>query len=180
MRVLGITASPRRHGNSETILDAALKGACSKGAVVQKIILNDMSVNPFTGSSACRKTGSCRIKDDAPSIIKSIKKADALIVASPVYFGSITAQLKALIDRCQSVWVKKEKRINKKKAIFISVSSSSRRKFFRNSQEIVNNFFAVMGFKPFKHIYAPNLERKGEAAEKKALIKKAFKYGAGL
>lgn len=186
MKVLGIAASPRRKGNSELLLDKVLEGASSSGAKTEKIVLNRLAIRPCQGCGRCRKNGLCYIKDDMQPIYKKLQDADALVVASPVYFGSITAQLKIIIDRCQSVWVKNPLLKNKrqkeklKKGIFISVSGGNNPKFFQNSKEIVKIFFAVLGVKLFKQLYVPDLEDKGEVLERKPILDRAFRYGGKL
>lgn len=186
LRVLGIAASPRRNGNSEILLDKVLAGASSKGAKVEKVILNELSIRPCQGCGRCRKAGVCYIKDDMRSMYKSLQDMDAIVVASPVYFGSITAQMKILIDRCQSLWIKnflsKDKRQKPlyKKGIFISVSGHKNPRFFRNSREIIKIFFAVLGVKLFKELYLPALEHKGEVLKRRAALERAYRYGKSL
>lgn len=186
VKILGIAASPRRNGNSEILLDKILAGASSKGAKVEKVVLNELSIRPCQGCGRCRKKGLCYIKDDMRHIYKRLQKADVIVVASPVYFGSITAQLKMMIDRCQPVWVKnfllknKRQRGRYKKGIFISVSGHSNPRFFRNSREIIKIFFAVLGVKLFKELYGPGLEYKGDVLKRKAMLDEAFKHGEGL
>lgn len=186
MKVLGIAASPRRNGNSEILLDKVLEGASSKGAETEKIVTDELDIRPCRSEDSCRKDGKCFVDDDMGFILKKLKEADGVVVASPVYFGSLPGQLKVIIDRCQPIWVDrfilKKKRIAKteKKGIFISTSSYKRQKFFRNSQEIIGIFFLVLGIEFFKSIYAPNLESAGEVLKKKSLLDKAFRCGAGL
>ena len=106
-KVLGISASPRRGGNAEVLLDAALSGAAGAGAIVEKIILNELCLKPCQACDGCSKTGACIIKDDMRQIYKKVDETDALIVASPIYFGSLAAQAKIMIDRFQPYWVRK-------------------------------------------------------------------------
>jgi len=181
MKIIGISASPRRHGNSETLLDYALMGAHSKGAETEKIILPILDIKPCRGSDACTKKGRCFVKDDMPALMKKIDKADGVIISSPVYFGSITAQLKAMIDRCQPVWVEKyilkKKKRKQKKGAFICVSSYNNSKFFRNSKEIIDVFFHVLDIDFLYRSYFTGLEYKNDAKKNPAFLEKVFRCG---
>ena len=184
MKIIGISASPRRHGNSETLLDHALTGARSKGAETEKIILPALDIKPCRGSDACLKNGKCFVKDDMSALMKKIDKADGVIISSPVYFGSITAQLKAMIDRCQPLWVEKyvlkKKRRKEKKGAFLCVSSYNTNKFFRNSREIVDVFFKVLDIDFLYQSYFTGLESKNDAKDNKSYLEKAFRCGKKL
>ncbi|BCV22076.1 flavodoxin family protein [Moorella sp. Hama-1] len=103
MLVLGIAGSPRRQGNSELLLDAALAGAAEQGATTTKIIVTSLQINPCRGCDYCRR-GHCVQRDDMDSLATLFAGAGALIIASPIFFYGVTAQLKALIDRCQVFW----------------------------------------------------------------------------
>lgn len=186
VKVLGIAASPRQNGNSEILLDKVLEGASSKGASTEKIVIDQLSIKPCQGCGRCHKNGICFIRDDMRRMYKKLQDADAIVVASPVYFGSITAQLKIMVDRCQCIWAKnfllKNRRQKQvfKNGIFISVSGHNKRRFFQNSKEIVKIFFAVLGVVLFKELYVPNLEHKGDVLKKRSILDKAFRYGMSL
>jgi multimeric flavodoxin WrbA len=100
--ILGIVGSPRKGGNTEVMVRAALKAAESLGGVHTDIILMaGRKVSPCKGCHHCWFHGGvCAIKDDASEMIQKMVEADGLIVGSPVYFGSITATLKSLLERC--------------------------------------------------------------------------------
>ena len=97
--VLVLSSSPRRGGNSDVLCDAFAKGAREAGNKVTKIRVADKKVGYCTGCYACQKSGKCVIKDDADAILKKMMASDVIVFASPVYFYSICAQLKALFDR---------------------------------------------------------------------------------
>ena len=99
MKVLGIMGSPRIGGNSDILLDDALAGAEKAGAKVEKIILDKKKISGCKDCKKCNETGLCVIKDDMPEIHKKILEADAIIHSVPVYFWSMTAQMKAYLDR---------------------------------------------------------------------------------
>lgn len=99
MKVLGIMGSPRVGGNSDILLDDALSGAEKAGAAVEKIILDRMKIFGCKDCKKCNETGLCVLKDDMPDIHTKIVEADAIIHSVPVYFWSMTAQMKAYLDR---------------------------------------------------------------------------------
>jgi multimeric flavodoxin WrbA len=99
MNVLGIMGSPRVRGNSDVLLDDALAAAEKAGAQVEKIILDRKKISGCKDCKKCNETGLCVIKDDMPEIHTKILAADAIIHSVPVYFWSMTAQMKAYLDR---------------------------------------------------------------------------------
>jgi multimeric flavodoxin WrbA len=99
MKVLGIMGSPRIGGNSDILLDQALAGAREAGAEVEKIVLNLKKISGCQDCKKCNQTGICALKDDMPEIRQKILEADVVIHSGPVYFWSMTAQMKAYLDR---------------------------------------------------------------------------------
>lgn len=104
MKVLGIMGSPRVGGNSDVLLDDALAGATKAGAQVEKIILDRLKISGCKDCQKCNDTGLCVLKDDMPEIHKKILEADAIIHSVPVYFWSMTAQMKAYLDRWSALF----------------------------------------------------------------------------
>lgn len=105
--VLGIAGSPRRHGNSEQLLDACLAGAGDAGAPAVKIAVRDYGVAPCQGCNACSLTGECVQRDRMDEIYPMLDAAAAIVVASPVFFATVPAVLKAVYDRCQPYWARR-------------------------------------------------------------------------
>jgi multimeric flavodoxin WrbA len=99
MKITGISGSPTAGGNNEKILGIALESAEKNGFEIEKIFLSNRNVLPCTDCGACKKGKECPIEDDMEEIYPVLENSDALIVTTPVFFGSISAQLKALIDR---------------------------------------------------------------------------------
>ncbi|MGN0867614.1 MAG: flavodoxin family protein [Oligosphaeraceae bacterium] len=102
--VLVISASPRKGGNSDLLCDQFLRGAQEAGHRVEKIRLAEKKVGFCTACYACRTLGRCVQKDDANELVEKMLAADVIVLATPVYFYSMDAQLKALIDRTVSRW----------------------------------------------------------------------------
>lgn len=106
-KVLILSGSPRKNGNSDLLCDEFLKGALEAGNNAEKIFLRDKNIAYCNGCYYCEKSGGiCAIKDDMAEILEKISNADVIVMASPVYFYSINAQMKALIDRCVARWTK--------------------------------------------------------------------------
>jgi multimeric flavodoxin WrbA len=94
-----ISGSPNKAGNNEQALDIAIKFAEKNGFKAEKIFLSGLKVSPCIACGYCRDHKDCSIKDDMQKIYQILEKADAILVSSPVYFGTVSAQLKALFDR---------------------------------------------------------------------------------
>ncbi len=99
MKVLGIVCSPRLHGNTEIMVQASLAKAQEEGAEIELVTLAGKTISPCDACYSCDKTGKCHIKDDMEDIYTKLLEADGIIFGTPVYYWSVSAQAKALIDR---------------------------------------------------------------------------------
>jgi multimeric flavodoxin WrbA len=99
-KVLIVSASPRKGGNSDLLCDQFLKGAREAGHQAEKIFLRDKKINYCTGCGACQSNGGkCVQKDDMAEILDKMIAADVIVMATPVYFYTMNAQMKTVIDR---------------------------------------------------------------------------------
>ena len=103
-KVLILSGSPRKGGNSDLLCDEFMRGAVESGHIVEKIRVQEKKVACCTACYACQKNGICAIKDDMAEIMQKMIECDVMVLASPVYFYSIDAQLKAVIDRSVCRW----------------------------------------------------------------------------
>lgn len=167
MNILAILGSSRRGGNCEKLLDQAIESSKGQGARVKKIVLNELNFRPCQACEDINKDGTCKIQDDFQQIEKAVFEADIIILASPIYFGSVSAQTKMMIDRFQCLWQSKQKGsgvkgqvvgVKKKKGHFICVQAGNRKDFFDNAKSIVKNFFATIGASYETEQLVPNLE----------------------
>ena len=118
--VLILSGSPRKNGNSDLLCNEFMRGAKESGNQVEKIFLGDKKIGYCKGCYYCTNTGGiCAIKDDMAEILEKIHSADVIVMASPVYFYSIDAQMKALIDRCVAQWTE----IRNKKFYYIMTAA---------------------------------------------------------
>jgi len=99
MKILGISCSPRKSGNTELLLNQALSGAKNEGAEIELYSLSGKDIRACDGCSSCRNTGVCHIEDDMQVLYKKLIEADGIIFGTPVYFYTVTSQAKAIIDR---------------------------------------------------------------------------------
>lgn len=99
MKILGLSFSPRKQGNTVILLSEALDGAKQEGAQVELLSVVGKTLKPCDGCWACEKTGRCHIKDDMQELYDKMLEADGIIFGTPVYFYSMTAQAKTVIDR---------------------------------------------------------------------------------
>lgn len=108
-KVLAIMGSPREMGNSKIIVEQILKGIRSETGDVEitRISLRNVQIHPCIACDGCHHKAGCIIKDDMQKLYPAFDQADLVIVASPIYFNSVSAQLKSLIDRCQAIWASK-------------------------------------------------------------------------
>ena len=100
MKVLAISSSPRKGGNSDVLCDEFLKGAAESGHETVKIRLAEKKIAPCMACYGCAESHVCVRKDDMSMVLEALKAADVIVLASPVYFYSICAQMKMMIDRC--------------------------------------------------------------------------------
>ena len=100
MKVVGISGSLRKGGNTECLVRECLNEFISKGWTVSEFFLSEKTVKPCMGCDSCAENGECAITDDDAGILfTELKNCDAVIIGSPVYYRNVTAQLKALFDR---------------------------------------------------------------------------------
>ncbi len=104
-KVLILSGSPRKGGNSDTLCDEMKKGAIDAGNEVEKIFISEKNIHYCKACYACKNTGICSIQDDMEEVLEKMQKADVIVLSSPVYFYSISAQLKAVIDRTVAKWL---------------------------------------------------------------------------
>ena len=173
--------SPRLKGNTDRLLDEALRGAKSGQAEVEKLVVDKMKITPCREYYGCLKDGNCVIRDDMDIIIPRLLEADGIIVASPMFFYGVTAQLKALIDRCQALWVRRSvlKTLpeSNKKGVFIGVGATMGKQLFDGSILTIKYFFQAFGAEYVDELLIRGVDKKGEIKEHPDLLKEAFALG---
>ena len=184
MKVLGIMGSPRIKGNTDLLLDEALKGAKSQGATVEKIVVDKLHIEPCREYYGCEKDGKCVIRDDMDSIYTKLLEADRVILASPMFFYGLTSQAKALIDRCQALWVKrytlKQEPPGGRKGAFIAVGATKGKTLFDGSILTVKYFFDAIGVKYAEELLVRGVEKRGDIKKHPTALSDAFELGKRL
>lgn len=186
--VLGLATSPRRGGNSEALLDAALDGAAGAGAQVTKLALSDLAVGPCRECGGCDATGACVVKDDAPAIFARLKEHDRLVFATPIYFLNMCAQAKALVDRGQAPWVLKTRLKRpfaaappgERKGFLLACGGSNARELFDCTIRTFRAFLSVIDMAFAGSLCVPRLDAKGDAATHPTALADARRAGAEL
>jgi len=105
--VLCVAGSPRRHGNSEQLLDALVCGVEAAGGRAVKLVAAEAGARPCRGCNACSRDGACIQRDGMDSVYAQVDAADAVAVATPVFFATVPAVLKIIFDRCQPYWARR-------------------------------------------------------------------------
>lgn len=107
MNIISFLGSPRKDGNTDLLLRETVKGIEESGLHVQTFVLNEMNISPCQNCGGCDETGTCVFEDDMFQIYDAIRTADRIILASPIFFSALSAQIKTMIDRCQAFWCEK-------------------------------------------------------------------------
>jgi len=103
VEILGLSCSPRKDGNTETLVAEALDGARSEGAEVELFSVAGKEIKPCDGCQTCITTSTCHIDDDMQDVFRKMIEADGIIFGTPIYFYTMTAQAKAIMDRTYSI-----------------------------------------------------------------------------
>lgn len=185
MKVLGIMGSPRIKGNTDLLLEEALKGAKSQGAEVEKIVVDKLKIAPCREYMGCFKDGNCVIRDDMDAVYPKLLEADVVILASPMFFYGLSSQAKALIDRCQALWARK--RILKqslpvggRKGAFIAVGATKGKQLFEGSVLTMKYFFDAINVEYADELLVRGIDARGEIKQHPIALADAFELGKRL
>jgi arsenate reductase len=177
MLVLGLQGSPRKGGNTDTFLTAFMKKAKQAGACVEIIQVPRLGITPCRGCGYCEKHGRCVINNDpmANEIYGLLRRADVVVAASPVFFYGISAQLKGLIDRSQTLWSRKyvyklkDPLSLSRKGILFSVAASRGRQLFDGIHLTAKYFFDAIDAEFVHSMTYRGIEAKGAIAGKQGI-----------
>jgi multimeric flavodoxin WrbA len=188
MKVLGLFGSPRRGGNTEILLEEALKGAEGEGAEIERLYVTDLKITPCKECHGCDSTGDCVILDEMQEIYPKLLEADIIILASPIFFYGVTAWAKALIDRSQALWAKKYlvkdpsmgKKGKRRKGFFISVGATKGQKVFEGAILTVKYFFDALNAEYTGELLYRGVDGKGEILKHPEALDQAREAGRKL
>ncbi len=188
INILAVYGSPRRKGNTATLLKHAIQGARDADAQVEEIVLRDLKMSPCLEIYGCKKSGRCAIRDDFQGVHDQLIACDGLILASPIFFYTVSAHTKILMDRCQSLWVKKywidktpygqwEAR---RKGLFISVGATKGKKLFDGTLLTARYFFDVLDMELWQSLLHRGLDFEGDILRRPEYLENAYEAGKAL
>jgi len=187
LRVLGIAGSPRRGGNTDLLLGELMRGAASRGAEVKTIILNDLKIAPCQHCDACLEAGRCKVEDDMQMVYRELEATDRIVLDYPIQFMGVTAQMKAMIDRCQALWARKYLlklpplgNRRERKGFFISVGGRKIANVFEPALVMVKTVFRILDITYAGELLFPGIDEKGAIAKHPDALHQAFLAGQKL
>jgi multimeric flavodoxin WrbA len=186
--IVAIYGSPRRRGNTATLLREAVRGATEAGAAVEEIVLRDLKLSPCLEIYGCKNDGRCVIQDDFHAVLGSIDRALAVMLASPIFFYTVSAHTKILMDRCQSRWVKKywidpqpsPRPEAPRKGLFIAAGATRGRRLFEGPLLTVRYFFDVLDTELWRALCYRQLDHEGDVLKHPDFLEEAHRAGREL
>lgn len=183
--ILAVYGSPRRNGNTSSLLKEAVEGARQNGATVEEIVLRDLNMSPCLEIYGCKKSGRCVIKDDFQPLYDKLLACQGLILASPVFFYTVSAHTKIMMDRCQSLWVKRYwlektpfgKKDFSKKGLFISAGATKGKRLFEGVLLTVKYFFDALDADLWKSLLYRGLDFEGDILKHPDYLEEAHVTG---
>jgi multimeric flavodoxin WrbA len=189
LKLLAMAGSPRRGCNTDRLLNEAITGAARRGALVKQVTLADLDISPCQHCDACIQLGGrCVIEDDMQQVHQDIREYDRFIIASPVFFMGLTAQAKAMIDRCQALWVMKNilnlpvplRTGSTRKGIFISAGGTKYTNLFQGSVTTIKSWYKTLDIEYAGELLLPGIDSCNAVAEHPTFLKEAFLLGQQL
>lgn len=187
-QILALTGSPRRGGNTETLVAAIARGASQVGGQCEIIRLADRVIAPCIGCGGCQKTGRCVILDDMQPLYDKLLTAQAVIIASPIYFYGLSAQTKVFVDRLQALWSRKQLLVaahawqvpSRRRGYLVSVAATMGGKVFVGAELCVRYAFDAMGFRYGGDFLVRGVDGRGEMAAMAEKLAEAEGFGRQL
>ena len=177
-KVLILSGSPRKGGNSDILCDQFAKGALEQGNEVEKIFVAEKKIAPCTGCYFCKKSGGrCALNDDMGDILQKIIDCDVLVLSSPVYFYSMCAQLKAVIDRCVARWTE----IANKDLYYIVTAAEDDEDTLDGTLACMHGFaMCIDGYDEKGTLYGKGVAEKGDVLNRPELMQIAYEMGMSV
>ena len=187
MRVIAINGSPRKNGNTATMLKEILDGAAEKGADTRMIHLDELDMKGCRGCLACReKLGECARKDDFQDILKEMKACDAVALGTPIYVFSVTGQFKCFLDRCYCFIDNSEEGVYRsvlppgKKIALVTSQGDEDPEAYQHIIDYLQLLFSFLGGSSLEIITQAGTEEKTDARNDAKLMQKARTLGQAL
>ena len=187
MKVAAFFGSPRPEGNTDILLQEALKPIQAEGHEIVLFRLNALNIKPCQDCGGCTKTGKCVIPDGMAEIYDAIRTADRFIVASPIFFFSLSAQTKAMIDRCQAFWCEKyllHKDIpagpHGRKGLLLVAAGMKKDDAVTCADTVAKIFFRTISVPKHETVSALGADAKGDVLNHPSALQKAQEAGERL
>lgn len=181
MKIIGLIGSPREESNIEILVQEALNGAAEVGAEIESFNLEKMNMKTCKACMECRSTGKCATNDDMQIIYEELKKADAFILASPVYMWQMSAQAKIFTDRLYAfMGTGFEEKYGKKDMALIFSQGNPDENMFSEYFNYTRNMFGFLGYNVVDILTAPGNLIHGAIKNKEDTLKKARNLGKNL
>jgi multimeric flavodoxin WrbA len=179
-RVIAINGSPRVNGNTNKLVSTITAGAREKGAETKIINLGQLSIKGCVSCYYCRKNDGCAIKDDMQEIYKDIKKADSVILGSPIYMWQMTSQTKTFIDRLFACWTgETEPSKLQGKECVLAITQGAAEDYFKEYINATAKMLEFLGFKVKEPLIAKNMNNTA-LDDNKAILAAAYSVGQSL
>lgn len=183
--LLAVYGSPRRDGNTDVLLNSFLQGVKGSEYGIERIVLRELCFSHCNECRGCAKTGVCILKDDMTPIYSKLLHYERLVMAFPVFFLGPPAQVKAFIDRAQSLWIRKyvlrkpEENRAPRKGFLLSVGGfQGSEKVFRCNISIVRSFYATCGFRYGGELLFGGIDKRGDVQKREDIHLQALKAGS--
>jgi multimeric flavodoxin WrbA len=173
-KILGINGSPRKKGNTETMIDEVLAGAKEAGAITDKISLYDLDISPCIGCNSCKDNGTCSIKDDMVLVYDKMRESDVFIMGTPIYYWGPTGQFKSFFDRLLAA---SRQGIIRGKKVIITIPLGGSEPVARHTDGMLTDALNYMGAEIFAKIISPSTMSVGEVKQKSDKMKLAKESG---
>jgi len=187
--IIGLAASTRRGGNSDTLLAEVLRGAEAHGARTETVFLSTLDVAPCVGCQSCRSTGECVVEDDFQKVRDLLLEADAVVLATPIYFWNLPSPAKAFVDRNQATGARKalakaqgapvRPSGETARGVLVGVAADPRPKF-DGLKQTVNAFFRAYDIAPWNDLLVTGLFEPSDAISRRDHLDAAFALGESL
>lgn len=186
--IVAVYGSPRRKGNTATLLRRSVQGARDEGAEVEEVVLRDLNMSPCLEIYACRETGRCAIQDDFQGLYDRFLACRGVMLASPMFFYTVSAHTKIMMDRCQSLWVKRYWLDKKafgspsagRKGLFISVGATRGKRLFDGTLLTVRYFFDALDMVLWRSLLYRGLDFQGDVDGYPEYLNDAYQAGRDL
>jgi len=172
--VLGIVGSPRRGGNTEVLVGAALRGAEEAGALVEKVLLSRLDISPCLACDACRDTGECVQQDDMAELLEKMQHSQVWVLGTPVYYFGPTAQFKAFLDRW---YIGRSEAFTGRRVVLTIPFEDSSINTARHTVGILSDSLAWKKAELFATVLAPGVAGPGNVRRHPDIMEAAYRAG---